>query len=222
MANDQPADDVRRGTESDVRPPSGRRISIRVAIGLYVAIMLAGLAVITFRGWKVQEIDGVDKGPWPFLRPAVSYLASQRLHTGHRVREQDLLAPNVSPNLASALPDKSRLLGKYVVNPIDVGAPVMADSLLDSPSFQEAPPSKRRLRVPVGSSIVNRINAGARVWLTRGDTLIAEADVEHLLCQGQACDARLLIDSAVVSHLLRTGTPIPRLNIVLPIDEGPP
>ena len=36
----------------------------------------------------------------------------------------------------------------------------------------------------------------------------------------RACDARILVDSAVVSHLLQTGTRIPRLRIALPMDES--
>lgn len=199
--------------------PPRRRIGPRGLGASYLVIVALVLATILCRGWRARKIDGVSAGSWPLRKPAVSYLASRNLATGHWVREADLRPPDVSANLASALPDRRRFIGKYIKMMVSAGTPVTADHLSDSPVAVVVPQGRLRLRVPVDSAIVNRVNAGVRVWLTRGDTLIAHARVEHLICQSERCDARLMVDSTAVSHVLRIGTQIPRLGIVLPTDE---
>jgi Flp pilus assembly protein CpaB len=201
-----------------IRPARRFKIGLLGLSISYAVLVTVVLVAVVVRGSKAQKVDGVSRPPWPLQRPAVSYLASGTLPAGHRVREEDLRPPLVSPNLASALPDKRKFIGKYVQTTIKAGAPVSADSLLNSPITPALPPGQRRLRIPIDSSVVNRVNPGKRVWLTRSDTVIARAEVEHLICQGGKCDAHLLVDSAAVSHFLRVGMSIPRLGIILPFD----
>src|SRR5262245_61911038 len=100
-------------------------MSGRILIGLYAILVALGLLVIGNRASRTLTIKGVSSPRWLLARPSVSYLATQTLHIGHRVREQDLKAPAVSQNLASALPNKAELVGKYALRMINAGDPVL-------------------------------------------------------------------------------------------------
>jgi hypothetical protein len=186
-------------------------------VGAYLAVVAISVFIIWRRGSEAREIEGVGAVTWPAGRPAVSYVAAETLRAGHVVREQDLVIPAVSSNLASALPRRSDLLGKYVVMTIPAGSAVEADRLTRRPPRRPVPPGLQRVRLAVDTTTVKRINAGVRIWLTRTDTLVAEAQVEHVYCQSGSCDASLLVDSAAAARVTGVGTRVPALNITVPI-----
>lgn len=190
-------------------------------VAVYVAIVLVGLALIVRRGYVAQDIDGVGRGSWPLGRPAVSYLAAGTLAVGHRLRERDLVAPDVSANLAMSLPPKDALVGKYVTGTVPRGMPVERDALSVDPPTRPAPGGMMRLRLPIDDTVLEHVNAGARVWLVRGDTLAAQAQVEDVRCRADRCAVRVLVDSAV-GHVFQPGSAMPRLTVILPITGGRP
>jgi len=97
------------------------RVLLVIVALIYIPFVICGYVATT------QRMKSVG---------AVEYVATRILRPNHRIAEEDIAAPDGLPgSLWSRLPDKNKLIGRYVSNEIGNGRHVEARNLTIAPAI---------------------------------------------------------------------------------------